>query len=94
MARGIAGPTGKPVARLPADPTFEEIGQLGGIVEKSKEGHIVAGGTIYVSGEIPRVTDFEAGLPGAIRWVQPGTSGPGEWISEQVSKSKFGYALD
>ena len=62
-ARGIAVP-----------PTFETIiGRLPG------EPHTVAGGTIYVSGEIPRVTLFEGGLLGGMRFREAGG-----WISEPV----------
>ncbi|KAF9066165.1 beta-lactamase-like protein [Rhodocollybia butyracea] len=74
-ARGIApGPLyDKIIARLPPDPTFEEIEAAGGVVEKHDKGHFVAGDMVYVSGEIPRVTSFEqAGLLGAKRFV-PGT---------------------
>ncbi len=78
IARGIA-PGGKIVARLPDDPTFEQIEELGGVVEKHAEGHVVADGTVYVSGEIPRITDFEQGLLGAVRWKE------GEWVPEEVS---------
>ncbi|KAL0571155.1 hypothetical protein V5O48_010810 [Marasmius crinis-equi] len=71
IARGIApGPTfTKVIARLREDPSFEAMEALGARVEKHAEGHGVAGGTVWVSGEIPRVTDFEAeGLKGGMRW--------------------------
>ncbi|KAG1716642.1 hypothetical protein ID866_520 [Astraeus odoratus] len=83
IARGIAIPPTYEtiIGRLPADPTFELITEAGGIVEKHAEGHVVAGKAIYVSGEIPRVTPFEEGLPGGVRFV--GEDGqPGKWISE------------
>lgn len=79
-ARGIAPPqVGRVICRLPADPTFEEITAAGGVVETHDEGHIVAGGTVWVSGEIPRVTPFEAGLAGGVRWFD----GKG-WVAEEV----------
>lgn len=84
VARGIA-PGGKIMCRLAADPTFEDIEQLGGVVEKHSEGHSVAGGTVYVSGEIPRVTEFENGLLGAVRWVTNESTGEDEWVPEEVS---------
>ncbi|KAJ3748865.1 beta-lactamase-like protein [Lentinula detonsa] len=78
FARGIApGPSyDKVIARLPPDPTFEEIDAAGGIVERHAEGHAVAGDMVWVSGEIPRVTSFETGLPGAKRFEQ------GAWVDE------------
>ncbi|VDB96760.1 unnamed protein product [Peniophora sp. CBMAI 1063] len=71
-ARGIAPPQagGRVVCQLPPDPSFETIESVGGVVEKHDEGHTVAGGTVWVSGEIPRVTPFEAGLVGGVRWVE------------------------
>ncbi|KAI0093388.1 metallo-beta-lactamase protein [Irpex rosettiformis] len=86
IARGIA-PGGKVIARLPDDPTFEQIQELGGVVEKSSEGHVVADGTVYVSGEIPRVTGFEQGLLGAVRWK-------GEWVSEEDIMDERYAAID
>lgn len=83
IGRGIA-PQGKILCRLPADPTFEEIKKLGAAVEKHDEGHTVADGTVYVSGEIPRVTEFEKGLIGAVRWLPNESTGSHEWTAEEV----------
>jgi 7,8-dihydropterin-6-yl-methyl-4-(beta-D-ribofuranosyl)aminobenzene 5'-phosphate synthase len=89
IARGIAPPPGydKIIGRLPADPTFEEIEELGGRVETYVEGHAIADGMVWVSGEIPRETSFEGGILGGVRWVDE--SGPtctgGRWIKEEVS---------
>ena len=80
IARGIAPPqVGRVICRLPADPTFEEIRAAQGIVELHDEGHAVAGGTVWVSGEIPRVTPFEAGLAGGVRWFEGR-----DWVPEEV----------
>lgn len=84
-ARGIApGPTyDRVLCAIPLDPTFEAIESLGASVEKHAEGHLVAGDTVYVSGEIPRVTEYEAGILGGMRWVKNG-QGVGKWIGEPV----------
>lgn len=85
LSRGIApGPAyDKIICALPKDPTFEEIAELGGVLEKSAEGHTVAQDTVYVSGEIPRLTSFETGLLGAVRWVEEEQgSEEGKWIAE------------
>ncbi|KAI0689972.1 beta-lactamase-like protein [Cytidiella melzeri] len=88
IARGIA-PNGKIACRLPDDPTFEQIEALGGVVEKHAEGHFVADGTVYVSGEIPRVTEFEQGLLGAVRWKE------GEnWVAEEHIMDERYAAVD
>lgn len=84
IARGIA-PNGIDVkARLPDDPTFEELEEAGGRVEKHSEAHVVGRGAVYVSGQIPRVTPFETGLKGAFRWME-GEGAEGSWVSEPVS---------
>lgn len=85
MARGIApGPDyDKVMCILPCDPTAEDIEKLGGVVEMHREGHPVADGTVWVSGEIPRRTEHETGLLGGMRWVE---EDGGKWISEPVSR--------
>ena len=90
-ARGIApGPSyDKVICALPFDPTFEEIERLGGVVDRHKEGHAVAGGTVWVSGEIPRQTEYETGLMGGMRWVEE-AEGVGKWVSDPVG-FKFIY---
>ena len=53
---------------LEADPTFEEIAGAGGQVEKSNQAHTIMDGMFLISGEIPRVTSYEVGLPRGIRF--------------------------
>ena len=81
IARGISS-MGRVIGRLPNDPTFEEIRALGGVPETHAEGHAVSGGTVWVSGEIPRVTEFEGGLPSGVRWVEK--DGKTDWVPEEV----------
>ncbi|EIN13875.1 hypothetical protein PUNSTDRAFT_95274 [Punctularia strigosozonata HHB-11173 SS5] len=82
IARGGAPPPNydKVSWRLPADPTFEDIEKCGGTVHTNDQPHTVASGTVYVSGEIPRVTDFEEGLMGGMRFVADKSEG--KWIRE------------
>ena len=91
-ARGIApGPTyQKVICSLPLDPTFEEIERAGGVVEKNATGHAVAESTVWVSGEIPRVTEYEAGILGGVRWNDSTSA----WTTEQVSARRPSYLLD
>ncbi|EMD37544.1 hypothetical protein CERSUDRAFT_50292 [Gelatoporia subvermispora B] len=91
LARGIA-PLDKVIARLPADPTFEEIEAAGGLLETHSEGHAVANDTVWVSGEIPRVTSFETGLPGAVRWING--EGGSKWIKEEDIMDERYAAID
>jgi 7,8-dihydropterin-6-yl-methyl-4-(beta-D-ribofuranosyl)aminobenzene 5'-phosphate synthase len=86
VARGIAPPPSyqKVLCRLPEDPTVQEIEALGATVVSSGEGHVVQGATVFVSGEIPRVTAWEKGLLGGVRWIPREGGGGGEWVSEPV----------
>lgn len=86
IARGIAPPPyDKVIARLPEDPSFQELEAAGARVELSREGHTVGNGAMWVSGEIPRVTEFEKGLLGGMRWFED-QDGKGEWRPEPVSE--------
>ena len=79
---------GRVIARLPADPTPAEIAACGAAVEAHAEGHAVAAGAVWVSGAIPRVTHFEGGLPGGVRWREEGDGGEegaAGWVKEVVS---------
>ncbi|KAG9011070.1 hypothetical protein FRB90_007504 [Tulasnella sp. 427] len=109
-ARGIAIPPNydKIICRLPPDPTFDEIKALGGDVDLHNEPHTVAGGQVFVSGEIPRVIKWEEGLFGAVRWVdksdereesaqgtlgKPAT-GDGKWVKEDHIMDERYAAID
>ncbi|MGI9611702.1 MAG: MBL fold metallo-hydrolase [Acidimicrobiales bacterium] len=61
--RGTRAPNGR-FTMLPAEPTFHAIAAAGGQIETNAEAHCVANRFFLVSGEIPRVTDYEQGLIG------------------------------
>ncbi|KZO98969.1 metallo-beta-lactamase protein [Calocera viscosa TUFC12733] len=82
FARGIA-PNGNIIGRLPEDPTFEEIEFVGGKVETHAEAHTIAGKTVWISGEIPRVTSYEEGLLGAVTWYEE-RNGEGDWQPDEL----------
>lgn len=67
------------ICRLPNEPTFDELRALGAEVALHAEPHVIAGGGVYISGTIPRITVYEGGLPGQMRWVNK------EWVAEDVS---------
>ncbi|KAI0779967.1 beta-lactamase-like protein [Fomes fomentarius] len=94
IARGIAPVSagGKVLARLPDDPSFAEIEDLRGIVEKHADGHAVAEGAVWISGEIPRVTHFEGGLPSGVRWIE--SEGNAEWAKEEDIMDERYAAID
>ncbi|PPQ93782.1 hypothetical protein CVT25_013491 [Psilocybe cyanescens] len=98
IARGIApGPTyDKVICSLPPDPTIEAITNAGGIVETHSEGHAVADGAVWVSGKIPRVTEFETGILGGHRWIEGNAASgySGKWVNEQHIMDERYAAID
>lgn len=85
IARGIApGPKyDKVIGQLATDPSFELIKEGGGLLETHSEGHAVADGTVWVSGEIPRITEYEEGIMGGMRFFEDDI-GKGNWVAENV----------
>jgi 7,8-dihydropterin-6-yl-methyl-4-(beta-D-ribofuranosyl)aminobenzene 5'-phosphate synthase len=61
----MAGPN--PIS-MQADPTFAEIEEAGGKVEKNADAHTVLDDMFLVSGMIPRVTPYEKGVMNGIRF--------------------------
>ncbi|KAJ5772209.1 hypothetical protein N7520_002738 [Penicillium odoratum] len=84
--RGIATTTVETIVSLEADPTFEEISDAGATVKKSSEAHTILDDMFLISGEIPRVTPYETGLRGSVRF-DPETK---DWYSdEQIADERF-----
>ena len=61
--RGILGPAGV-AAMLPDEPTFDAIADVGGLIERHDEPHLLGDGRFLGSGAIPRRTAYETGLVG------------------------------
>jgi 7,8-dihydropterin-6-yl-methyl-4-(beta-D-ribofuranosyl)aminobenzene 5'-phosphate synthase len=55
-------------------PAPEQLSAAGATVINTREPQSVAGGAFYVSGEIPRVTSYEAGVPNHLSRSADGTS--------------------
>lgn len=71
---------------MQADPSFAEIESLGGRVEKLSDAHTALGDLFLVSGEIPRVTPYETGIKGGIRFDKQ----KDEWEKdESISDERF-----
>lgn len=47
-------------------------------LKKYDQAHFVSNGAVYVSGTIPRVTEWERGILGGMRWVNE------KWTNEPV----------
>jgi 7,8-dihydropterin-6-yl-methyl-4-(beta-D-ribofuranosyl)aminobenzene 5'-phosphate synthase len=55
-------------------PDPARLAKAGANVVATREPQSIAGGTFYVSGEVPRVTPYEVGLPGHVRRAADGRS--------------------
>ena len=83
--RGVRPPE-MPVISLEADPTFEQIWKAGALVQKNDEPHTVLDDYFLVSGEIPRVTDYEKGLRFGVRY----DAAKNEWRpDEKMADERF-----
>ncbi|MDA9982399.1 MBL fold metallo-hydrolase [Gammaproteobacteria bacterium] len=60
-------------------PSTEELSRAGAEVVSSQEPRLVLEDTVYISGEIPRVTDYEKGLPTQVR-----LDNHGNWIPDPL----------
>jgi 7,8-dihydropterin-6-yl-methyl-4-(beta-D-ribofuranosyl)aminobenzene 5'-phosphate synthase len=71
---------------LPFDeiPRPEDVGKAGGAAVVSPDARLLVEGRFYLSGEIPRVTPFERGLPGHMKRAADGTSWePDPWLLDE-----------
>lgn len=53
---------------LEADPTFSQLEAAGAKVELNDKQHPILDGMFFVSGEIPRLTDYETGIANGVRF--------------------------
>lgn len=76
---------GKPVS-MPADPTFAEIEEAGGIISRDSEVHTILDDMFLVSGHIPFVVPYETGLKNGIQFREES----GEWAKdEEMADERF-----
>lgn len=64
--RGSQRPDGVLIVQEPV-PKPERLTGAGASVQSTRDAQVVAGDLFYVSGEIPRVTRYETGLPGHVK---------------------------
>lgn len=60
-------------------PSIEALQQAGGEVVNSDDARLVLDDTVWISGEIPRVSGYEQGLPGQVRLGDDGEWLPDPW---------------
>lgn len=61
-------------------PNPDLLASAGANVVNTREPQFIADGAFYVSGEIPRLTEYEAGLPGHVRMSDDGQS----WVPDPL----------
>ena len=71
--RGMTLPSGIIFPMVPV-PRPEKLTSIGATVINSSASQMVGNGAFFVSGEIPRVTSYENGLPGQVRKSEDGES--------------------
>lgn len=82
--RGFA--LGEKIVSLEADPSFEELEAAGATVSKHDETHTVLENLFLISGEIPRLTPYETGLKGSMRY----DTAENDWFSdESIADERF-----
>jgi len=74
---------GKIYAMKPDNPTIEELGGTMIHTTLNGKGHLVGNGCFYVSGEIPRKTSFELGIPGHFTGLEDGNWVPDEDVMDE-----------
>jgi 7,8-dihydropterin-6-yl-methyl-4-(beta-D-ribofuranosyl)aminobenzene 5'-phosphate synthase len=81
-SRGMKTPDGS--VRLMDDvPSVADLTAHGADVVVTAEPQSILDGTFFVSGEIPRVTTFERGMPGQVRRAADGTWEPDELVIDE-----------
>jgi 7,8-dihydropterin-6-yl-methyl-4-(beta-D-ribofuranosyl)aminobenzene 5'-phosphate synthase len=69
--RGSQRPDGILIVQEPV-PSPERLAAAGATVQNTRDAQVVGGDLFFVSGEIPRVTAYETGLPGHVRRAADG----------------------
>lgn len=69
--RALQKPDGE-LIRFEQVPNVDELARAGANVVNTKEPQSIAEGAFYLSGEIPRLTAYETGLPGHVRRTSDG----------------------
>ena len=80
--RGFQGPTC--IVSLEADPSFEEVEHAGAVLTKNSEDHSVLDNMFFISGEIPRGTDYEVGLRRGMRFKKD----ENKWIEDTLVRDE------
>lgn len=88
VRRAVRAPDGRgllPVAQLP---TPEDLEEAGGLLVASPNARTFCDDVFYLSGEIPRITPYEVGVPGRMRQLPEGG-----WVSDQWGRDERWLAV-
>lgn len=64
-------------------PSVEELEQKGAVIVNSDNPRLLLDNMFYLSGEIPRITEYEKGLPGHVRQLPDGSWEADPWIMDE-----------
>lgn len=81
-SRGLRLPTGQ-ISWMDNVPTAAELEDHGAVVVDSVDPHAALDGTVHSSGDIPRVTPYERGMPGQVARTPTGSVEPDEQLDDE-----------
>lgn len=73
---------GEPFLQKPI-PSPDELTQAGATVINRPEARLLLDGLFYLSGEIPRVTPYERGMPSQVKRMADGSWEPDPWLFDE-----------
>ena len=83
VTRGTLRHGGEPLPQKPV-PSPQELAAAGATVVNAPEARLLLDNCFYLSGEIPRVTPYEKGLPGHLKRTADGKSWePDPWLMDE-----------
>ena len=83
VTRGTLRHGGEPLPQKPV-PSPQELAAAGATVVNAPEARLLLDNCFYLSGEIPRVTPYEKGLPGHLKRAADGKSWePDPWLMDE-----------
>jgi 7,8-dihydropterin-6-yl-methyl-4-(beta-D-ribofuranosyl)aminobenzene 5'-phosphate synthase len=71
-------------------PGVDTLKEAGAAVQITREPALIAEGAFFVSGEIPRVTPYETGMPGQVRKPEP----DGNWVPDELLQDERFVAVN
>lgn len=84
VSRGGLLSNGEVYVHKPDNPTAKELTELGAVVEMHDEEHTICDDFFYVSGHIPRKSEYETGIPGHV------TMKNGKWtLDEEIADERY-----